>query len=177
MKQPCKFSLITDPGTLLLGVLLTTIEFCGCAGFVAYSVITGERKDIIGSLCVFGTLAVLSILVAVWVSPRWYTRITLLQESVIIKTALKHPIKRPYKYYQYVYKAWYWHGSPIGIGKNVDYIVISHRRLREEELESINQLAPGSDVLKIRYSPKTYQKLMEILPREMQYKLKVCGFQ
>ena len=176
MNHVKKLSLITDPGTLLLGVLLTTIEFGICSSFVVYYVITGERQDIIGSLCVFGTLAVLSILVAVLVSPRWYTKITFLKESVFIKTALKRPIKRSYQYYQYVYKAWYWHGSLIGIGKT-DYIVISHRRISDEELGAINQLSPSSDVLKVRYSAKTYQKLMIILPPEMQYKLKVCGFQ
>lgn len=177
MIQRSKLSIIADPGTLFLGILATTVGFCLCSGIVIHYVFWGELYDVVGSLCVFGTLDVLCILVAIIALPRWYTRITLLQESVIIKTALKQPIERPYKYYQYVYKAWYWHGSPIGVGKNVDYIVISHRRLRDEELANINQLAPDSDVLKIRYSSKNYQKLMDILPREMQYKLKVCGFQ
>lgn len=177
MNHTSKLSIIADPGTLFLGTLATFVGFCSCTGFVIHYAIIGEREDVIGVSCIFGTLAVLSILVAIIASPRWYTRITFLPESVIIKTALKHPVERQYKYYQYVYKAWYWHGSPIGVGKNIDYIVISHRRLRDEELGSINQPAPSNDVLKIRYSARTYQKLMKILPAEMQYKLKVCGFQ
>ena len=177
MKHPSKLSLIADPNTLLLGVFATTIGFGLCIGFAIYFIITGERQDIIGSLCVLVPIMGLLIVAVALALPRWYTRITLLPESVVIKTALRHPVERQYKYYQYVYKAWYWHGSPIGIGKNVEYIVISHRRLCDEELVSINQLSPDNDVLKIRYSPKTYRSLIEILPEEMQYKLGICGFQ
>lgn len=177
MNNARKLCLIADPSTLLFGVLVTTTGLGLSIGFIIYFATTGDRSDVIGSLCILGPTIGLFIFAAVSASPRWYTRITFLPEGVVVKTALRKPVEKPYKYYQYVYKAWYWHGSPIGVGKNVDYIVISHRRLRDKELANINQLAPDSDVLKIRYSSKIYQKLMDILPREMQYNLKVCGFQ
>lgn len=177
MERSRKLSIIADPWTLLLGALCMTIVIGGCAGVILFCWITGDRKDILGSLAVFGTMGVLAVLTGILALPRWLTRITFRPESVIIKTALRRPVERPYKYYQYVYRAWYWHGSPVGLGMNVAYIVISHRRMRDEELTNINQPAPSADVIKIHYSPKTYRKLMEILPREMRYKLKVCGFE
>lgn len=154
MERNRKLSIIADPSTLLLGMLTTTIGIGFSLGFILYFTITGEHRDVIGSLCILGPIMVLYIVATVFALPRWYTRITLLPESVIIKTALRSPIERSYKYYQYVYRAWYWHGSPIGVGMNVDYIVISHRRMRDEELTNINQPRRAPTSLRSIIPPK-----------------------
>lgn len=173
IKKP--LSIIADPGLAMMG-LIYAIVFLGLSiGQILYYLLTGE--DIIGVLSVFGTIGIVIALSIYLMIPQWYVKITFLPNGVQIKPARKMPTERPYKYYQYVYKAYYWHGSPIGIGTNVYYMVISHRRLKDEELCNINQLASSTDVIKIKYSPKAYQTLMDTLPCEMAYKLKVCQFE
>ena len=175
MKKP--LSIIADPGLAMMGLIYTVVISTIFIGAILYFCINGDKHDVIGVLSTGGTLEILLIIVIIWVLPQWYVKITFLPDGVRIKPARKKPTERPYKYYQYVYKAYYWHGSPIGIGTNVYYIVVSHRRLKDNELCNINQLASSADVIKIKYSPKTYQTLMNTLPSEMAYKLKVCRFE
>ncbi len=175
MKKP--LSIIADPWVALMGLVYTVVNSSALIGAIFYFCINGDKHDVIGALSTFGTTEILVIMVVIWVSPQWFTKISFLPDAVLIKAARRKPVERSYKYYQYVYKAYYWHGSPIGVGKNIDYIVISHRRLKDEELSNINRLASSTDVLKIKYSPKTYRKLMDTLPSEMAYKIKVCRFE
>lgn len=142
-------------------------------GFALHCLFSGETEGVF----FFGALWILMITLVYWTIPQWFIKIIFLPDGIRIKAARKKPTVRPYKYYQYVYKASYWHGSPIGIGIIKDYIVISHRRLNDAELCNINQVAGSTDIIKIKYSPKTYRTLMDTLPREMAYKLKVCRFE
>ena len=135
------------------------------------------RSDETGVIVFFGIMAIAVIFIAVFVSPQWFVLLTFLPVGIQIKPAWKKAVVRPYEYYAYVNKACYWHGTPIGIGKTMDYIVFSHRRMKDEELKAINMVVSSEKVIKIKYSPKTYQQLMESLPREMQYKLRVSGFE
>ena len=55
------------------------------------------------------------------------------------------------------------HGNMFAAYK-VNFFVFTNRRLSNEELTQINQVAPSSDLIKIRYTRKTYKKLLEALP-------------
>lgn len=66
----------------------------------------------------------------------------------------------------------YWsRGRYLHIAVVVEFIVISKRKLNTRELYQINQVMPSADLIKIRYTKKTYQKLMKILPKEQQLQL------
>ena len=54
----------------------------------------------------------------------------------------------------------------------VNFFVFTNRRLSNEELTQINQVAPSSDLIKIRYTRKTYKKLLEALPPSIALEVK-----
>ena len=54
----------------------------------------------------------------------------------------------------------------------VNFFVFTNRRLTNEELTQINQVAPSSDLIKIRYTRKTYKKLLEALPSSIASEVK-----
>ena len=57
------------------------------------------------------------------------------------------------------------HGKYLHLAYWRDYIIFSNRRLSEKELLQINNVAPSSELIKIKNSEKTYNKLIAILPQ------------
>ena len=164
-----KLTILAD-STLCWMYLLYTLAIAACDAFV-FAV-----SDSAGVRIVFMVPSAVWVGVLIFTSNQWLMLLEFRPDGIYMKPGVYKRTLRPYKYYPYVSKAWYWHGSPIGAGKNVDYIVISHRRLRDEEIRNINSIVPGADVIKIRYSDRTFQKLTAILPPDMQRRLSLCGF-
>ena len=88
----------------------------------------------------------------------WY-RFT--DEGIFFHTIFRRKKLLPYNTFPYVMHGKYRHGVYWR-----DYIVISNRRLTDAELNHINHVSPSSTLLKIRYSEKTCQKLLRILPQK-----------
>lgn len=96
--------------------------------------------------------------------PQWFSAIVLEKDSITIKVG-KKKITESYDMYPCVYLADYYHN-----GFRPCFIVFAKTGLFEDELTHINRIPVDENVIKIRYSKKTYAKLMEILPeyhREM----------
>lgn len=119
-------------------------------------------------------LLISSVLLALcaYESKKFFAMIHFTKDGVEFHTAFQKPILKTYKQYRNVVYASYWHGSPVGIGSIKWFIVISERKLSKYELEHINQIPVSSNVLKIEYSKKRREKLMEILPQNMACQLK-----
>lgn len=119
-------------------------------------------------------IIVCTIMLICWLfeSKKFFATIHITKDGIEFHTAFKKPILKTYKQYRNVVYASYWHGSPIGIGSIKWFIVISERKLSKYELEHINQIPVSSNVLKIEYSKKRREKLMEILPQNMACQLK-----
>ena len=89
------------------------------------------------------------------------------ENGVEYRALLRRKKVRSFSEYPYWYHGKYFHGY-----RYIDFIVLSNKRLSTKELWQINQVAPSADLLKIRYTPKTYQKLMEILPEKQKLQLR-----
>ena len=89
----------------------------------------------------------------------WY-RFT--DEGIIYHTIFRRKKLLPYNTFPYVMHGRYMHGVYWR-----DYIVFSSRWLSNAEQNQINHVSPSATMLKIRYSEKTCQKLLSILPRKM----------
>ena len=122
---------------------------------------------------VFGII-MCTIMLLCWIfeSKKFFAMIHFTKDGVEFHTAFQKPILKTYKQYRNVVYASYWHGSPIGVGSIKWFIVISERKLSKYESEHINQIPISSNVLKIEYSKKRREKLMEILPQNMACQLK-----
>lgn len=88
----------------------------------------------------------------------WY-RFT--SEGIYYHTTFRRKKLLPYGDFPYIM-----HGRYLHISYWRDYIVFSSRWLSNTELESINHVAPSTKLLKVKYSEKTCQTLLEILPRK-----------
>ena len=172
MKKPVR--ILADPWLSLMALTYIIVVPGGAFGMAIWTYLD---HDSTGVVLFFGVLGLLNGALAVMCMSQWFVFITFLPDVIRIKPVRKKATERPYRDYAYVYKARYWHGSPIGVGKYVNYIVISNRWIKDAQLNSINELPTSADVIKIKYSKKTYQQLMDTVPSKMAYKLKICRFE
>lgn len=79
--------------------------------------------------------------------------------GVEYRQAFKKTELHSYREYFYVNKAFYmYYGMPMY------YMVLSNRRLRNEEICQINNVRVSATMLKIRYNKKNYEALLSIVP-------------
>lgn len=169
-----KIRIISDP-QLLIGAMISVFMMTGACGWMVWigsdpkhaanpSDIPFMQALIIGSW--------LAYIVAIAASaPRMCTVITLSSEHIQLKIPYKKAAVFSYKEYPYIYRGRYYHGNNFGLGRNVDYIVFSRRWMPASALNQINHLGNSQDVFKIRYSPKVYKKLCDILPSKSCFNL------
>ena len=139
-----KVSFWARPWLMVCGTVLQLAE-CGGWTFIAVVAIkdvTGfsSKSEKIAYVTIFLALAVVAIGIIFGCASKWFVKITLDKTGIITKSGLKKAVVRPYSDYHYIYRGWYWHGSG-GFGKNVYYIVLSHRRLSDKQLQQINLAA------------------------------------
>lgn len=112
------------------------------------------------------------IAVAVSAVPRACLLITLSKEEIRLKIPYKKAEVFSYREFPYIFHGSYFHGNIVGMGKSVDYIVFSRRWMSPGELNQINNLANSREAFKIRYSPKVFAKLCDILPSKTCFNLR-----
>ena len=112
----------------------------------------------------FGVLLFLLYISTALVAPRWWIFITLSENGIKYKAAFHKSVVNPYSAYRYIYRGTYWHGSLFGVGYRPQYLVLSQRRLKSDELAQINNVMPSDKVIKIRFSKRLLRKLKDMLP-------------
>lgn len=126
--------------------------------------ISGMMTWLVDPLCGWlFPMVIFSIVVSCCVTERWCLMITFDQDGVLYKPLFRKGIRLKYSNYPRIQHAYYMHGNLIAAYK-VNFFVFTNRRLSHEELTQINEVAPSSDLLKIRYTQKNYKKLIEALP-------------
>ncbi|MBR5234457.1 MAG: hypothetical protein IKW03_09630 [Clostridia bacterium] len=167
-----KIKLIASPFLFFGGIFLYVAIFSFFCiiwfGSYDYEIHSDQLFMQIFALLVSSILLILCI----YESKKFFAMIHFTKDGIEFHTAFKKPILKTYKQYRNVVYASYWHGSPIGVGSIKWFIVISERKLSKYESEHINQIPISSNVLKIEYSKKRREKLMEILPQNMACQLK-----
>lgn len=106
---------------------------------------------------------IFSIVVACCITERWCLMIVLDAEGILYKPLFRSGRRLKYSNYPRVQYAYYMHGNWLGAYK-VHFFVLTNKRLSDEELSHINEVAPSIDLLKIRYTRRNYRKLVEALP-------------
>ena len=152
--------------TLIITIsCITMIILCGKNGIV------DPPEDSLSVQIIWAVLLV-GFYIGIFLSlPRLYSAITLSNEGITFKTLFHKSTLQSYNYYPYVYSAKYFHGNIAHIGHWVDFIVISHSPLTKEQLLQANHLSNSKDLIKIKFSQKTYEKLYDIFPSSHQNKL------
>ncbi len=81
------------------------------------------------------------------------------EDGIEYRQAFKKTELHSYREYFYVNKAFYmYYGMPMY------YMVLSNRRLRNEEICQINNVRISATMLKIRYNKKNYEAVLRMVP-------------
>ena len=95
--------------------------------------------------------------------------ITLSDDGVVARTLFHQKKVRPYSAYPYINTAYY---SICGVKRR--FFVLSDRRISTEDRKRANLLGGTMEVLKIRYSERNYQRMMQMFPKKQKSQLKIA---
>jgi len=98
---------------------------------------------------------------------QWLSTIFVTPEYIKICTIFKKTKIMDYSKYNNVY-----YGTSSVRGISEWFVIISNRKMSRFELENLNGIKQTDDFIKIEYSKKRREKLMEILPQNMACQLK-----
>ena len=113
-----------------------------------------------GEMILCGVLAIGWIGACLLAAPKWYANIEFTPEGLIHRAPFRKATLVPYRSL-HIYPAYYIH-----VCVPVPYIVFSTKILSNYELSHINNVPNTSEVIPIEYRRKTYEKLLNVLPRE-----------
>ena len=128
---------------LLLLCFLVGVEIAGCLAILPMHLIV-----VITMCCI---------------TPRWCLLITFDEEGVTYRPLFRKGVRMKYSDYPRIQYAYYMHGNGV-VAYKVHFFVLTDRRLSSDESSHINDVAPAQNLIKIRYTRKTYQKLVAALP-------------
>ena len=166
-----KIRIIAD--SYLFSLTLFGIILCFIALAVLYAMSSDvndwvSRSDyIIGQLIIF-TITLAPVVGSLFLDTRWANILVLSPEKIELRSCFKKPVTYEYQEFPYIYRASYRHclaGAP-DIGPVIVYLVLS-RRLSSFEKTHINQVTSPTDVIKIKFSKKRYQALLEYMPPKL----------
>lgn len=161
-------------GGLLLSisqiVIAVVITIMLETGYISASTIDDKNK----SQVLFVFFAIFLFFGVILCLPRWLMILTLDEKEITFRGDYFKPYTKSYNQFPYVYIATYRHGSLIGLGVKVRYIVISQIKLTEYELTHINRVFDREKIFKIRYSKKKYDALLNVLPKSHKERLETA---
>lgn len=98
---------------------------------------------------------------------QWFSRLYITSDGITVKEIFK---KKKYLDYSTHNKVFYGYMEVRGIPEW--FIIISNRTFSRYELANLNKIKQTDDYIKIKYSKKRREQLMEILPQNMAVQLK-----
>lgn len=98
---------------------------------------------------------------------QWLDKFIITEDGITIKCFLKKSRLLNYSDYNRIN-----FGYMLVNGIPEWFIIISNRKMSRFELENLNKIKQTDDFIKIKYSKKRREKLMEILPQNMACQLK-----
>ena len=147
-------------------ILLLLFDISPLLGIIQY--LRFRSNDAI-ALTVFFVVFVIFFNLLVFLSEmkQWFSRLYITSDGIIVKEMF---MKKKYLDYSLHNKVFYGYMEVRGIPEW--FIIISNRTFSRYELENLNKIKQTDDYIKIKYSKKRREQLMEILPQNMAVQLK-----
>ncbi len=168
MKHQKKIKLYFNKKVFVILTMFVCLFFC--AYFVILSVATAdfteqlEGDDI--TFFIVGAGLVLFNLIS-YLFTGCDAHMVFTEEGIEFRQIFKKTEFHSYREYAYVEKAYYpYYGMPMW------YMVLSNRRLRNEERCQINAVSVSPSMIKIRYNKKNYEAVLSIVPSRIALSLK-----
>ena len=166
-----KLTIPMNRGQLYFNLSVTIVIFLSTVftTILSYNHSSNEDPARILSLVGFFMVGCFAIPAVIIATPHrtCFVWLTISEKGVEYRALFRKKQVRSFSEYAYWYHGKYFHGY-----RYIDFIVLSNKRLSTKELWQINQVAPSANLLKIRYTPKTFQKLTEILPEKQRLQLR-----
>lgn len=166
-----KTRIIADP-YLFSFTIFGTVMACGALAWSLWMAHdaswSSESGKIVGELMIW-TIVLGVVGIPLFWETRWVNILVLSPEKIELRSCFKKPITYEYQEFPYIYRASYRHclaGAP-DVGPVIVYLVLSQRRLSSFEKTHINQVTSPTDVIKIKFSKKRYQALLEYMPPKL----------
>lgn len=166
-----RVKIIAFPELFIGGIIYITIFSAVCLSMIILFGYEGIADEPIKCQILFGTLLIAHLITCLLCMKRWFIIMVLTREGIEYYTLFRKPVKKTYNNFPYIYIAEYRHGTLIGIGNKMKFVVFSSRRLTDHERTHINMVAPTEDLLKIRYRKKRYEKLYNAVPNNVKIRL------
>lgn len=131
----------------------------------------GAKEQQTGVVLFFVFCAVAMFAGGLLCMPRWYAYVQITGNQVKYKRAFKKAEYIPLSDYRYLYKADYFHRTIVSVGYRPVYIVLSTGRVSNHDLSHINQVVPSLSFIKMRYSKKVFDRLLECLNEKQKQRL------
>ena len=128
---------------------------------------TTSQSDKIVSMIIFSALGILVIISSVLCWPKWGSSIVCTSKGIKVKSQTIISYDR----YRYMYDAYYTHRGILPIGYKVHFIVLSQVKLKDFELNHINQIKSSQQILIFRKNHKLISFLLSVLPENQKLKL------
>ena len=124
----------------------------------------GGYRDLDELISVGLFLGILYIALAITLlvaSRRCVVFVTLTKDGIAFSSPLRPKKVKPYTAFPDLYRGCY---TAYGIERH-EFIVLTNRRMRYEELQRVNMVFNDENTIKIRYTKRNYAALKEMLPR------------
>ena len=120
-----------------------------------------DLQDLIYCCLFFGIgLGILTVTLLV-ISRRCVVFVTLTKDGIAFSSPFRPKKVKPYTAFPDLYRGCY---TAYGIERH-EFIVLTNRRMRYEELQRVNMVFNDENTIKIRYTKRNYAALKEMLPR------------
>ena len=168
-----KKRILADPYLALCGLVIGVIVFSLCILMVGaiqvdFFTFTTESGKIGGQL-IFTFLAIAWVAAMFQLSKQWFLIITFTEQSVFFWYPLsKGKKEKSYKDFPNVYRCFFWNGYQRY------YIVLTNQKLTDYQMSHINQVSNNHNLIKLRYTRKNYEVLLEVLPKKQRGEMLRC---
>ena len=162
-----------DPLLTVVASIWTVVCVILCLWF--YSFINKESNDaMIGYIvCSFMLLGIITC--PVICAPQWYTVIRFSKDNIYILVPFKKSCILNYTNFPYVYIAYYYHWSLVGLSIRREYIILSNMRISDGVLKKANQIKTTKNTIKIKFSKHNLLFLERVLcPQQVASLKKYC---
>ena len=154
----CDLSLVI--ATVILAIIMQVLCVWGIVAAPCYTIASG----VFAVRCIWSVLLIGFYWGMVLISKDVLTFVMFDDECVTLWIPFAGIQKIKYSRYAHIYTLKYFHGSVLGLGSQMPYVVFSQKYLSDKNLMDINQLANSSQTFKIRMRRKRFDELLKLLP-------------
>lgn len=165
--------ILADPYLALCGLVIGVVVFSLCILMVRaiqmdFFIFKTENGKIGGQL-IFSFFAVAWLAAMLQSSRQWFLMITLTEQSIYFWSPLSKGVQaKRYRDFPNVYRCFFWNGNQHC------YIVLTSQKLTDYQITHINQVSNNCDLIKLRYTRKNYEILLEMLPKKQRGEMLRC---